>query len=132
MSPPGKVATETSVELAVNIKAGTLLSLRLSGKDCSMCMSLSSDEAERCRSCSGTRKVKFTQQEVENACKLSKAMLTAYEHGRCAAPLSDAMRLAEYFKVPLAELITEESMIGLANTHSTAEVLGIGSDAPGE
>lgn len=137
MPPTGKVATKSSndvrnpikAEPSVRIKGAVLLALRLSGKDCHLCRSLPSDEAERC-SCKGTRKIKFTQPEVEIACGLPKAILTAYEHDKCDATLKVAMRLAEYFNVPLSELITEESMLGLAGAHNQIQdALGIGSEA---
>lgn len=67
----------------------------------------------------------LTQPVVEKACTIAENVLTAYELCRIDPPLSAVQRLAEYFKVPIETLLTEESMKSLgAAAQQVADVLG--------
>lgn len=49
------------------------------------------------------------QQQVEEACGLKVNVLTQYECGRINMPLPTLEKLAAFYKVPVASLLTEES-----------------------
>jgi hypothetical protein len=114
----------------VSFKPHALANLRKRGKQCVMCVSLSTEDAHRCPTCKGSRIAALTQSEVQAMCKIPTGLLTAYEHCVCKAPLSSAQRLAEYYNIPLSEILTDESMLGLnAAHHQIADALGITAEA---
>lgn len=64
------------------------------------------------------------------ACGIAAGLLTAYERCVCKATLPTAQKLADFYKVPLATILTAESMSGLVAVHNQiGDVLGITAEA---
>lgn len=70
-------------------------------------------------------KADVNQSAVEQACGLKANVLTQYECGRINVPLPTLEKLAEYYKVPIQSLLTEQSrkeLIGVAK--KLASIIG--------